>query len=321
MVREADMGTIDEFRTWYLQRLEHLRRAERELLADVENFVQDWSDATGFRCHRQPTARIKEPERCFEKCERKGVDGDYDQLLANPFAVGDLVGVRFVVRTRADVELVIEALEQQTTLDIYGTEDLSTDPTDTGYRAFHANGTIPSKVHESVVIVPFELQVKTLAQDAWGYYTHDMIYVPTEANTHPQFTHVRALQRLISDELQVIDSLQQEIEVMADEIAHEVIGDADPAKVSFVTVQDAMREGFEVEMSVSQAYRLAKIASDAGVLTVEEFRAIVTPDSPDYEPFAEAFRASRDRSPSAQEAAVELLGRHAAGHDAVAAEA
>ncbi len=256
---------------WYEHMKPHLARARDDVLENVNHFVADWSEPFGFRCERAPSPRVKSVDRVAAKCLAKGIEADFDQLLAQPYAVGDLVGVRFVVRSRADVEAVVEALGNQSSLGYYNIEDLSDTPTSTGYRALHVNGSSEIVVREVPKTIPFELQVKTLAQDAWGYFTHDTAYVPTEVNQHPRFAPVQDLQRLLADMLHNVDLLQQHIEVQAEQIAHEVAAAADPNEVMFGNVQRIMRDTHDVRLSVSEAQRLVRLAHEAGVADIAQF--------------------------------------------------
>src|SRR4051812_27634092 len=128
-----------EFASWYEDVKPYLARASAEVLEIVKRFIDDWEDVYGFRCERGASPRVKTSDRVYAKCAEKGIHQNFAQLLDEPFVVGDLVGVRFVVRSRADVELVRSALENQSSLAYRAIEDLSDDPRPSGYRAVHIN--------------------------------------------------------------------------------------------------------------------------------------------------------------------------------------
>src|SRR5579883_1207091 len=249
------MSLPAEFATWYEGVAAHLSRAAADVLDNVHRFIEDWGPSDGFRCEREPIGRIKSAERTYSKCLERGITEDFDRLLADPYEVGDLVGVRFVVRSRADVELVLAALERQGTLNYLAIDDFRDSPRPSGYRAVHINGVVEVKVRDISRAIPFEVQIKTLAQDSWGYFTHDTAYVPTEANQHPRFAHVKELQRLLADLLHNVDVLEQQIEVQAEQIAGEVAAQGNANEVMFATVRRAMEEAYEIKLSVSEAQR------------------------------------------------------------------
>ncbi len=57
-------------------------------------------------------------------------------------------------------------------------EDINENPRPGGYRALHIDGSVTVREGETDYVVPFEIQVKTLAQHVYGQHTHDEAYVP-----------------------------------------------------------------------------------------------------------------------------------------------
>lgn len=98
--------------------------------------------------------------------------------------------------------------------------------------------------------------------------------------------------------------------VQAEQIAHEVDEAASPNEVMFGNAQRVMRDIYDVRLSVSEAQRLVRLAHDADVGDITQFRQIVDPTKPGAIEFAESFRASRNRSPSGRELAAALLRQY-----------
>jgi ppGpp synthetase/RelA/SpoT-type nucleotidyltranferase len=59
-------------------------------------------------------------------------------------------------------------------------EDINDDPRPSGYRALHIDGSVTVGVAGRDFTVPFEIQVKTLAQHVFGQHTHAEAYVRTK---------------------------------------------------------------------------------------------------------------------------------------------
>jgi ppGpp synthetase/RelA/SpoT-type nucleotidyltranferase len=305
------MTAEDEFKNWYSARRDHLARAQDDLVQVVARFVTDWGDDYGFRppdTHERGS--VKSARRAFAKCTPKNIDADFDCLLQDrPPPIGDLCRTRLVFRSRGDVEAFRNAVEQRWPLGEVEVEDFTFRPSETGYRALHVNGVIPVAVREEELTVPYEVQVKTVAQQSWGYYTHDSSYVPTEINRHPRWGQVRALQQLLSDQLHVVDQLQQQIEIAGEEIAHDVAEGANPDEVMFTNVRASIDELFAEPCSIGEAQRLVRRARESGVTTMAEFLLRVSPDRPAAAEIREGFEAVQKRMPSAVELAAELLAR------------
>ena len=300
-----------EFTSWFAGRRDHFQRAQDDLADAAKRFVDDWGSQFGFRRPEHDVhGLLKTPRRIFDKCVKKGFVDDFERVLTIvPAPVGDIARVRVVVRTRKDVEALRAAFEERWPMGDVTFEDTMFSPTESGYRALHMNGRTEAQVRDEKVWVPYEVQVKTVAQDAWGYYTHDSTYVPTEFNQHPRWGQVAALQRVLSDQLHTVDQLQEQIEVVAEETAYEISQGADPNDVMFANVRLALRELYDEKCTVIEAQRLVTRAREVGVQSMDEFRQRIAPDSSASAEAAESFRVLRKRDATGVELAAELLSR------------
>lgn len=211
---------------------EVFQRAIAEIEQRVGFFIADWGTISGFSVERIENARVKDPRRVFAKARRKGLS-EADDLLQRcdlkdwrrRFPVPDLLGVRVLVRSLNDVAAVKRALEDLRAdgrelyplgnAEDFDVEDMNGNPRPTGYRALHVDGSVTVRVAERDVTVPFELQVKTLAQHVFGQHTHDEAYVPNEANGDPRYEVVRVLQTALAEQLNAADLLLAKVEHVA----------------------------------------------------------------------------------------------------------
>jgi putative GTP pyrophosphokinase len=211
---------------------EVFQRAIAEIEQRVGFFIADWGTICGFSVERIENARIKDPRRVFAKARRKGLS-EADDLLQRwdekdgrrRFPVPDLLGVRVLARSLNDIAALKRALEdfRRGGRELYplgnpedfDVEDMNTDPRPTGYRALHIDGSVTVRVAERDVTVPFELQVKTLAQHVFGQHTHEEAYVPDEANGDPRYERVRVLQTALAEQLHAADLLLARLEDVA----------------------------------------------------------------------------------------------------------
>jgi ppGpp synthetase/RelA/SpoT-type nucleotidyltranferase len=205
----------------------------KRALADVERlvgfFVADWAGVWGFSVEQIESARIKDWRRVFAKARRKGLS-DADDLLRRcdekdgrrRFPVHDLVGVRVLVRSLNEVAAIRRAIEDLQAMGVeryplgnredVDFEDINGDPRPSGYRALHIDGSVTVRVAERDFTVPFEIQVKTLAQHVFGQHTHEEAYVPDEANGNPRYEVVRVLQKALAEQLNAADLLLAQLE-------------------------------------------------------------------------------------------------------------
>jgi ppGpp synthetase/RelA/SpoT-type nucleotidyltranferase len=188
---------------------------------------------------RIENARIKDVRRVLAKARRKQLS-DADGLLRRcdeqegrrRFPVRDLLGVRVLVRSLNDAAAVKRTLKNLQAArrelyplgnqDDFDVEDMNGDPRPSGYRALHIDGSVTVCVAGRDVTVPFELQVKTLAQHVFGQHTHEEAYVPNEANGDPRYELVRVLQTALAEQLNTVDLLLARLEDVASAVREDI---------------------------------------------------------------------------------------------------
>jgi ppGpp synthetase/RelA/SpoT-type nucleotidyltranferase len=208
------------------------QRAIAEIEQRVGFFIADWGRSGGFSVERIENVRVKDARRVFAKARRKGLSNAEDLLQRcdetdgrRRFPVPDLLGVRVLVRSLNDVAAVKRALEDLRAgggelyplgnREDFALEDMNGDPRPSGYRALHVDGSVTVRVADRDFAVPFELQVKTLAQHVFGQHTHDDAYVPDDANGDPRYELVRVLQTALAEQLHAADLLLARLEDVA----------------------------------------------------------------------------------------------------------
>jgi ppGpp synthetase/RelA/SpoT-type nucleotidyltranferase len=206
-----------------------LERAIAEVERLVGSFLTNAADLGKLSVDQIENARIKDAQRVFAKARRKGLAGADDLLRRcdekdgrRRFPVHDLLGVRVLVRSLNEVAAVRRVVEDLRAsrgerdplcnpedLDF---EDINDDPRPSGFRALHIDGSVTVRVAEGDITVPFEIQVKTLAQHVFGQHTHAEAYVPDEANGDPRYAVVRILQKALAEQLNAADLLLAKLE-------------------------------------------------------------------------------------------------------------
>lgn len=244
---------------------EIFERAIAEIEQRVGFFVADWGRVRGFSVEQIENARVKDPRRVFAKVRRKGLS-EADDLLQRcdekdgrcRFPVPDLLGVRVLVRSLNDVRTMKRAIEdlQAGRRELYplgnpedfDLEDMNGEPRPSGYRALHIDGSVTVRLADGDVAVPFELQVKTLAQHVFGQHTHEEAYVPDEANGDPRYELVRVLQAGLAEQLNAADLLLARLEDVAAAVREDV-------------VRRAAGRGFDGQASIGSDWRAPGVTS------------------------------------------------------------
>jgi len=295
-----------EFSNWWDTNFPILTRAEVQLRTTLEAFVEDWADGYGFRVDgTKITTRVKSGPRLLEKLRKKGEIAD--RLFVDPFPVRDVVGARVVVRSLADAVSLRTAINENFFPKPLKVDDRLRSPSVTGYRAVHADLVVPITMRGSETKVPCELQVKTLAQDTWGAFTHEGAYSRTDINKDARFQHVRELQRVLADHLDCVDQLQGEIERQANDLLTAISAETgDHAAITEVTILNHVFSNHRFLMSLASAQIVAENLVASGLQSVDELADVLSLDGPRAVNASDAFKERERRKPTPEELVREL---------------
>lgn len=315
--------TEQEVRDWLEANDELLKRAIGKVERKVGAFIRDWGETWGFRCEQIEKARIKGPDRVHRKAERKGLT-QAGQLLergeegeGSRFPVQDLLGVRVLVLSLNDVAALKECVDGL----LAGegnhyplgnpadarVEDINQEPRPSGYRALHIDGVVRVQFKDTDQEIPFEIQVKTLAQHVFGQHTHDEAYVPDEGNDDPRYEHIRGLQTALAENLNGADLLLAKSEDLSEMVRDEILANAAGEELSAAGVANAVQEQFGRRVRDEEARRWTKRSLQAGITKNAGFAALIDLSGDEAALRAEEFRRENGRAPTYRELIDELL--------------
>lgn len=88
----------------------------------------------------------------------------------------DIAGIRVICSYVQDVYTVAELLTQQDDIHLLRVRDYIKQPKSNGYRSLHLVVEIPVFLSEGRVMVPVEIQIRTIAMDFWASLEHSLRY-------------------------------------------------------------------------------------------------------------------------------------------------
>jgi ppGpp synthetase/RelA/SpoT-type nucleotidyltranferase len=295
------------FQTGWESANKALNRVARDLETKLERFVDDFSSQYRFDLAKKIETRVKSVERAYAKAQKYSSEGRLG-VLTDCFGISDAVGARLICRGLDQQDRMKEAfrdgnLDAEVEID----DSRIQVPSPTGYRALHANGVLSVRVEGTEWRVPYEIQVKTLAQDAWGTYTHADAYSRLDLRSDPRFDLIKRLNRLLSSQLHVVDELGREIDRItadvSDRIAREPIDHS--AELTYKEVLAILFEEQATLLHYSDAEEICASARAKGIATGDDFRRRVIPRLADA---SDALRAkTRVSSPSLSDVVKEAV--------------
>jgi putative GTP pyrophosphokinase len=161
-------------RSTLLSEFDHRAPEYKRLLEESHFILEKELEATGVKIHSIP-ARVKSAESFVAKVARKG------EVVTDPFtAITDIVGLRVVCLFLSDVNRIGEVIKEH--FDVVS-EDNKIDGAEIasfGYMSLHFVARLKKNYsgprYKGLLAIPLEIQVRTIAMDAWATISHYLDY-------------------------------------------------------------------------------------------------------------------------------------------------
>ena len=157
-------------------------------LREVRTKLEILDDEFQMRHSRNPIhhmeSRIKSPQSIAQKLRRKGLPVTPEAAMDN---LNDIAGIRVVCAYLNDTYTIAALLTGQDDIELVQTRDYIASPKPNGYRSLHLIVRVPVFLSEGKLLLPVEVQIRTIAMDFWASLEHQLRYkeaahVPEELN-------------------------------------------------------------------------------------------------------------------------------------------
>ncbi len=148
--------------------------------------------------------RMKTVDSILEKAHRRGYPLTLEGIREN---VRDVAGVRVICNYVDDVYHLAELIMSQENFTVVRVADYIKLPKENGYRSLHIVICLPVQTSLRTETVPVEIQLRTVAMDAWASLEHEMLYKSNRSNVEID----RMKLKICADELASVDRYMQEI--------------------------------------------------------------------------------------------------------------
>lgn len=119
------------------------------------------------------SARVKSLDSLGDKLRRRGLPLNLAVIRDN---ITDIAGVRVTCSFVSDAYRLFDLLTAQDDVTVRTVKDYIAEPKDNGYKSLHAIVEIPVFLSEGPVVVPVEVQFRTIAMDFWASLEHKIHY-------------------------------------------------------------------------------------------------------------------------------------------------
>ena len=161
-----------------------LRHRYQAALREVSTKLEILNDEFHMRHSRNPIhhveSRIKSPESIAQKLTRKGLPLTAEAAMEH---LHDIAGIRVVCAYLNDAYAIAELLTSQDDVRLLQTRDYIRNPKPNGYRSLHLIVEIPVFLSSGKLLLPVEVQIRTIAMDFWASLEHQLRYKSDQETT------------------------------------------------------------------------------------------------------------------------------------------
>ena len=146
-------------------------------IREVQTKLEILDDEFQMRHSRNPIhhmhSRMKTIQSMMEKLRRKNAELNIESAVEN---LTDIAGIRVICSYVQDVYAVANLLTSQDDVHLVRVRDYIQKPKENGYRSLHLIVEVPVFLAEGRVMVPVEVQIRTIAMDFWASLEHSLRY-------------------------------------------------------------------------------------------------------------------------------------------------
>jgi len=182
---------------------------------EAKSMLDSALDGSGLRIH-SVTSRVKEFDSAVAKLKRKGLLDDA-AVTGNAFLnLEDMVGLRVVALFRNDLQSIVKTVAGLFADCSVDDKIVDFETSSTGYQSIHVTSCIPNTCsgprYDNIKDLRFEVQIRTIAADAWASISHHLNYkmegdVPTEQRG--SFRALAGLFYVADTEFQALSDMRQ----------------------------------------------------------------------------------------------------------------
>ena len=146
-------------------------------IKEVQTKLEILDDEFQMKHRRNPIhhmqSRMKTIQSMMEKLRRKQANVSISSAVDN---LTDIAGIRVICSYIQDIYTVANLLTKQDDIRVVKVRDYIKHPKENGYRSLHLVVEVPVFLAEGRVLVPVEVQIRTIAMDFWASLEHSLRY-------------------------------------------------------------------------------------------------------------------------------------------------
>ena len=146
-------------------------------MKEVQTKLEILDDEFQMKHRRNPIHHIENRLKSIHSIMEKLIRKQYTVSMKSAVEhLTDIAGIRVICSYVEDVYTVAQLLTNQDDVHLKEMRDYIRSPKPNGYRSLHLIVEIPVFLQEGRILVPVEVQIRTIAMDFWASLEHDLRY-------------------------------------------------------------------------------------------------------------------------------------------------
>lgn len=147
--------------------------AIKEITTKIEILRDDFKLKNKYNPIEHIKSRTKTPESIIAKAKKKDIPLTIEDISNG---IKDIAGVRIICSFTEDIYRIAKILEENIDMNVVEIKDYIANPKPSGYSSYHMIVEFPVCLTTGIVIVPVEIQIRTIAMDFWASLEHKIKY-------------------------------------------------------------------------------------------------------------------------------------------------
>ena len=197
---------MDEQIRSYLCQMQRYQAAIKAVKTKLEILDEEFQVNRDYDPIHHIESRLKTPKSIIDKLTRRGYPVSLDSIKNNLY---DVAGVRVICNYVDDARQIAQMLTSQDDVTIVEIKDYISNPKPNGYRSLHVIISVPVFLASTMVYMPVEVQIRTVAMDYWASLEHRLRYKTKEhipADLYQRMNRCAEDLARIEEEMQAIHS-------------------------------------------------------------------------------------------------------------------
>lgn len=169
----ATLSEVQAFREDFARFIMPYKFGIDEISTKVSILREEFAELHDYNPIEHILSRLKSAESIEQKVLRKNCEPSFDAIRD---AITDIAGIRIVCSFVSDVYRVFQLLTAQEDVRVLRVKDYIAHPKPNGYKSLHVILEVPVYLSDGPVLVPVEMQLRTVAMDFWASLEHKIYY-------------------------------------------------------------------------------------------------------------------------------------------------